>query len=777
MNAPLNIGVQRVQALAEDVADACRRVAPSWPLDRFIAVNPHWGWIDRPIAESAAALGVLAGMRLLPGASPARQPLIADLVDRRDAVVHQISQHCAAHFDDGQARWPAAGHDGLYRHWLRELPLDGGTAWPRPRAATLDLLSRWPEEPMAAIDAAVSLLQVPEGGRCACLTAWLLDVNGWASACAWRHWQAQLERREAEDLRVDLLAMRATWDALLAGLLPEPARRSWSAAWAAMPAEVAAERTRQADGWARMAEGERAVQQSLMSAMSAMAAKSSSGADAGSRPAAAIQAVFCIDVRSEPLRRALESADPAIRTRGFAGFFGLPADLRPFGTEWRQPQLPGLLAPSATIGEQAGERSLGEALAARRRARLAAAATWDGWRGLPAHGFAYVESCGLLHAGALLRRSLPAGEAGPPWQRAGLRGAEADMLRPVLDVDTATGVRLAAGVLRAMGLTSGFAPLLLLCGHGGRSTNNPHAAGLDCGACGGQTGEVNARALAALLNDRAVRRGLLDEGIDLPSGTHVLAGLHCTTTDEVTLWDTAAVPDALRGHLAALEAALAAAGDAVRAERAPGLGLPPMPAPALRRALRERASHWAETRPEWALADNAAFVAAPRARTRGADLRGRVFLHDYDHREDPDRGVLSLILNAPMVVAHWINLQYLASSVDPQRQGSGNKLLHNVVGGGLGVFEGNGGDLRIGLPWQSVHDGRRLRHTPLRLSVFVEAPREAIDAVVAASETVRSLVDHGWLHLLAIEGGDEPVFHRRRPGGGWEPAGDEGAPC
>ena len=91
-----------------------------------------------------------------------------------------------------------------------------------------------------------------------------------------------------------------------------------------------------------------------------------------------------------------------------------------------------------------------------------------------------------------------------------------------------------------------------------------------------------------------------------------------------------------------------------------------------------------------------------------------------------------LILTAPVVVAHWINLQYLASSVDPQRQGSGNKLLHNVVGGGIGVFEGNGGDLRIGLPWQSVHDGERLRHTPRRLSVFVEAPRDAIDGVIAA---------------------------------------------
>jgi uncharacterized protein YbcC (UPF0753/DUF2309 family) len=148
-----------------------------------------------------------------------------------------------------------------------------------------------------------------------------------------------------------------------------------------------------------------------------------------------------------------------------------------------------------------------------------------------------------------------------------------------------------------------------------------------------------------------------------------------------------------------------------------------------------------------------------------------VFLHDYDHQLDPDRSVLTLILTAPVVVAHWINLQYLASTVDPERQGAGNKLLHNVVGCGVGVFEGNGGDLRIGLPWQSVHDGERLRHTPRRLSVFVEAPREAIDAVLAAHDDIRRLVDHGWLHLLAIEGDPAATFHRRQRSGGWEIAG------
>ena len=75
-----------------------------------------------------------------------------------------------------------------------------------------------------------------------------------------------------------------------------------------------------------------------------------------------------------------------------------------------------------------------------------------------------------------------------------------------------------------------------------------------------------------------------------------------------------------------------------------------------------------------------------------------------------------------MIVTHWINGQYFLSTTDNDRFGSGNKVLHNVVGGHIGVFEGNGGDLRIGLALQSLHDGERWQHEPLRLTVVVDAP-------------------------------------------------------
>ena len=157
---------------------------------------------------------------------------------------------------------------------------------------------------------------------------------------------------------------------------------------------------------------------------------------------------------------------------------------------------------------------------------------------------------------------------------------------------------------------------------------------------------------------------------------------------------------------------------------------------------------------------------APRRRTRHADLGGRSFLHDYDWRLDTDLSVLTLIMTAPMVVTNWINLQYNASTVDNRRYGSGNKVLHNTVGGRIGVFEGNGGDLRIGLSMQSLHDGHTLRHRPLRLSVLIEAPRAGIDSIIDAHAVVHDLVANGWIHLLRIEPSTGDV--ERWTPDGWE---------
>lgn len=316
----------------------------------------------------------------------------------------------------------------------------------------------------------------------------------------------------------------------------------------------------------------------------------------------------------------------------------------------------------------------------------------------------------------------------------------------------------AAAVLTAMSMTSGHARLVLLVGHGAGVTNNPHASAYHCGACGGYTGKVSARLLAALLNDPETRQGLAAHGIALPDDTLFVAGLHDTASDTVTLFPDTPSP----GHvhdLARAAARLAGAGAMARAERA--VRLPGAAAATIAR----RAAGWAEPHPEWGLAGCAAFIAAPRAVTAGRDLAGRAFLHSYDWRADVGFATLELILTAPVVVASWISLQYFGSSVAPDAFGGGNKLIHNVTGG-IGVVQGNGGVLRTGLPWQAVHDGSRLVHEPLRLSVLIEAPPVAITDVLARHDELRRLCDNRWLHLFALE--DGRIAARYRSGLRWD---------
>jgi uncharacterized protein YbcC (UPF0753/DUF2309 family) len=803
--------------LADAIETACSRIAPNWPLDQSIAVNPFWGWVQQPVHTASAHLGLLAGTRIAaplaharaawregrlqrdhltaacvaagiadtagqcarlarvldadtPDSAPAACPTLAALAPQgpvhdaqpaRDAVVHQISQHCAAWFDEDQGSWHPDRSAGLWQGWRQSLAADRGLRWRRGQAWLRAQLHGWPDAPHAAVAHGLEQLGMPEAGWTDYLSALLLSVNGWAAWCAWRRWQARLNGG-ADDTLVELLAMRLAWDVLLAqdqDLLG--GRPGWAARWARLPTEAQANAAGQADAWLLQHALELAWQQPLARAL----------AESSTRPlpAADVQAVFCIDVRSEVYRRALESVDPRVHTRGFAGFFGLPIAYAPVGSALVRPQLPGLLAPALQASDDGVP--LATALAARRRS-LGLRAAWERWRGHPGSGFSCVETTGLAAAGQLLARSLPGTRRPARWEDTGLPvGTQATPRLPSAVVGSQDGVTFAAGILRAMGLREDFAPLVLLAGHGSTSANNAHAAGLDCGACGGQTGEVNARALAALLNDPQVRAGLVAHGIAIPAGTHFLPALHDTTTDDVHLHDLAAVPAAHGQQVERLRLWLAQASQRARAERAPGLSAPAgLAADGLAGWFRRRSNDWSQVRPEWALANNACFIVAPRARTRDLRLGGRSFLHDYDWRQDADLSVLTLVMTAPMVVTHWINMQYHASTVDNARWGSGNKLLHNVVGGRIGVFEGNGGDLRIGLPLQSLHDGERWRHEPLRLSVFIEAPPAAIDAVIAQHEVVRQLVANGWLHLLCIAPQDGRVL--RWTAQGWQVAAE-----
>lgn len=813
---------------------ACTAIAPAWPLDRSIAVNPHWGRIDRPLREVAARMAVLAGIQVFPprayqlraweagritcadleqalaslhgaeaeaitptqcidalhqpSATP-RLPLLIDVLDDgpgrqsrlpwRQAIIHQISQTCASYFDTQQADWQPRREAGLYAFWRDTLSQDHGIGTLMGLPELGRLLGALPATRQDAERWVLQRLGLPEDVWPDYLEAVLLSVNGWASWCAYLGWQARLAGETDAHLR-DLLAIRLAWGVILLESRDDAVTRrafaAMQAAWRRAPALLAhANEALLADEvWQLALEAgyQRDLARRLVMAAPADPAREEDAVE--------VQAVFCIDVRSEPLRRALEAVWPGVQTIGFAGFFGLPIAYTPLATPARRPQLPGLLAPAIEVTDRveaapgaAAAHDLDDAARQARQRRFAWSESWLAASRWPGAAFSYVEAAGVSYLGKLVGWLSPSARPRTRDDLAGLPTRYRALCRPTLaGLDLADKVALAARVLHAMGLDRRFAALVLLAGHGSQSANNAHAAALDCGACCGQSGEVNARALARMLNDAAVRAGLRAQGIAIPERTVFLAALHNTVTDEVEAFDLDLLPAHARARWERLRAALAHACDRVRRERAPRLGLDARAHhDRLLKQLRLRANDGAQTRPEWGLAGNAAFLIAPRWRSLGATLDGRSFLHDYDADNDPDGSVLELLMTAPMLVTHWINWQYHASTCDPERLGGGNKLLHNVVGGHIGVFEGNGGDLRIGLSRQSLHDGERWMHEPLRLTVVIDAPQAAIERVIARHALVRQLLDNAWLHLWRFEG----ARLVRYAAGGWRALQTEAA--
>ncbi|MEO7361483.1 MAG: DUF2309 domain-containing protein [Gemmatimonadaceae bacterium] len=733
---------------------------------------------DRHLALAAASVGrrrsaiELAGRIGADQHLRARMPLMTDIADAGRArdhemswneyVVRHVSQSCAAFFDEGQAQWGPQRTDGLYELWCRLARHDRGPRVLMGLRGFRDAVSALPRDPRTLIADALDALEVPAEEWPDYLTALLLSVNGWASACAFRRWDARLTGGN-DDQIVHLLAVRLAWEVILFRLEDSTATSSaWYDARNKWRGAEGAGAHARADDWIIQCALELSYQEEISRALTdAFSANNGAAELPSARPAADAQTVFCIDVRSEVMRRAIERVAPAVHTLGFAGFFGLPVAYQPLLGPARA-HLPGLLAPSLVVADVGAHRASAVARASR---ALQLAAAWKSLGRTAASTFSLVESVGFGWVGALLRDSFAlSNRSGDPLRAlAPTDGSMRPEIIPRADCDArqdlAARIAMASGILRAMSLTTQFAPIVALIGHGASTENNPLAAGLHCGACGGQTGEVNARALSALLNDHDVRIGLAALGIDL-SGTHVVAGLHDTTTDDITWYDMSSVPSSHSRQVEQLSAQFVDAGRVARRERAEALGLGAVADDALCHAVRARARNWSEVRPEWGLANNAAFIVAPRTRTEHINLGGRSFLHDYAWQRDEGFKVLELIMTAPMVVTHWINMQYYASTVDPQRYGSGNKVLHNVVGGTTGVLEGAGGDLRIGLAAQSVHDGTRWMHEPLRLSVYLEAPRGAIDLILARHATVRSLVENGWLYLHRIDPFDGTIYQR-----------------
>ncbi len=764
-----------IAAAIEDAIEyAIRQVPPAWPLASSVAVNPFLGQAGETLAGAAAKLRKVGGVpvtmprswyleRIREGeigdadlaaalaASPhddkpanletlrlaiaSNRPAPSALAsiavlsatargtDWPGIMADRIGAWLGGYFDEGQALWPAIPGRSAWEAWQTYATHDL-----TPEIMGLEgfaqIVAEAPQNPRMLVARVVATLGLDEAALPGFFHQMLFSLGGWAQYARYKLWQAELAGGTDTTLS-DLLAIRLLWEEALYLQHRDAIAEEWAEVRAEHARLTVATTSDVVDEILQEA-AERAAQRQLAATLALPAA-----APQADRPA--LQAAFCIDVRSEVFRRALESADPSIQTIGFAGFFGLAAEHHGFASDVAEKRLPVLLNPSMTT--VSGDESDAERDQAA-RFTLRARRAWGRFKFAAVSSFAFVEATGPLYVVKLLKDALGLGTDNTP-------GGPAPRLSPELALDAR--IDAAHTILKAMSLTGNFAPIVLIAGHGANVTNNPHASGLHCGACGGYSGEVNARLLAGLLNDPEVRAGLITRGIEVPADTVFISALHDTTTDRVTLYD-GDLASAAPADLPKVRSWLEQAGALARAERAHRLPHASGDADIVRRAR-----DWAEVRPEWALAGCKAFIAAPRHRTSGRALEGRAFLHDYDWRQDETNGlaVLELIMTAPVVVASWISLQYYGSTVAPAAFGAGNKLLHNVVGG-IGVFEGNGGNMRAGLSWQSIHDGEKLVHEPLRLSVCIEAPVEAMTTILEKHPNVRELFDNRWLHLFAI---------------------------
>ncbi len=642
-----------------------------------------------------------------------------------------------------------------------------------------------PDDPAALLDLALRSRGVSDDGRVAALRTWILRTPGWASFARWCDEWAPADRAGARLRMLDLAAVRAAMD----HLAPEHLDLSGPGAPSETGERERTERRVDAAVAAFSADDQRAAIAELIGAVAEhdrsaiwLAAHEWNFRDrllarltgsASRRPVDRpdAQLVFCIDVRSEGFRRRLEELG-SYETYGFAGFFGVPVRWRPLGSPVSQARCPVLVSPRHEIAEVAVDDD-----SSYLTARSATAGLHDAFyaaKGGIASPFALAESAGWI-AGpvAAVRTLVPARTSldttasarRPWWKRFGAAPRTTPVVDDVAGVDLHAGLSLdertlfAEAIVATIGMAE-FAPVVVLCGHGSVTTNNPHASSLDCGACGGAPGGASARVAAAILNDVEVRAGLAERGITIPDDTWFVAAEHDTVADLVRIFDLDVMPSATRPLVDALQRALDVAGERNARDRAQRL-------PGNSARVRDRGRDWAEVRPEWGLAGNAAFVIGPRSITSGHDLGGRSFLHSYDAALDPDGVALETIMTAPLVVAQWISSQYYFSTVEPDVFGAGDKMLHNPVGG-IGVVVGQSGDLAVGLPMQSVMLGEQRAHDPLRLLAVVQAPLERIEDIIVRNPGLRQLVDGEWIHVVGRAGDDDP-WSFRTPSGVWEP--------
>lgn len=795
---------KKLISLEQRIDEACLKVAPLWSLENFIAVNPYMSNAGKGFASTVQELAYIADIdstmsakyyldkiknneilaqdieKALKSSSESlttdsgifikslevnypknsKVPTIGTAIEIASQIIdkdwqrfalQRISLWCASYFDKGQAQLSFTINENPFLSWKEEALIDR-----TPEIAGLlgfkNNLKNIPNHPLEAIKYNLSILGLKDTAASFYLQRLLMSLNGWAGYAAKLDYEAKLENKKS-NVVLEILAVLTSWElCTFLTLKNETLIERWNETISNF------EKIEEGKIYDHKIQEKIILQEALnFSIQRKVIEKINTAKTSNEITHAEIQAIFCIDVRSEVYRRNLEQTNPQIQTLGFAGFFGFPVNFYPLGKQNRKIQSPALLIPKLKIVERIKDKTKNNKIIKQLHLKDDISSLWKTFKSGSVSCFVFVSPLGLLYIPKLILETFKLSNGAKGYSFLNKRKKARTTIVSLksnneLGIPIETQVEMAKNALTAMSLTENFGKYVMLVGHGSSTKNNPYGSALHCGACGGHTGEANVKIAAAVFNNSYVRTKLKDFNINIPEDTVFLACLHNTTTDEISIFNEDDSKPGNEKLLASLKSNLVSATEKTLTERA------------LRMTTKnnknviERSKDWSQIRPEWGLAGCNAFLVSKSHRTKNLNLKGEVFLHTYDSEKDTENNVLQAIMTAPMVVTSWISLQYYASTVDNKKLGSGNKTLHNITAG-IGVIEGFSGDLRTGLPWQSVSDGNQLQHTPTILNVIIEASMEALNEVIEKNQSVRDLVDNGWLKLLHMN--NEGVISNR----------------